>query len=72
MKRFKELYLENSTEDAKGTLEAIIATLKKSDGGESKEMLDFATGIMDYYKKEGSFSPKQSQWIYKTSKAMFN
>jgi flagellar motor component MotA len=71
MKRFKQFFLENSTEDAKKTLEAIIATLKKSEGDDSKEMLDFAKGIMDYYKKEGSFSNKQALWIFNTSKSMF-
>ncbi len=60
---------ENSTDDAKGALQAIIGTLKKGDG--DKEMLKMANGIMDYYKKEGSFAPKQAEWIANTSKALF-
>lgn len=71
--KFKE-YLnifEGSTEDALKTLNAIIGTLKKSDGGDSKEMLKMANGIKDYYDKNKSFAPKQAEWIYNTSKALF-
>ncbi len=71
--RFSQYLLENSTEDAKKSLEAIIGTLKKNDNPDDagKEMLKMANGIMDYYKKEKSFAPKQAEWIYNTSKAMF-
>lgn len=71
--RFKEFLKENATEDAKKTLTAIIGYLKKQKPGndDTKEMLKMADGIMDYYKKEGSFSPKHAQWIYNTSKAIF-
>jgi len=64
---------EGSTEDAKGALEAIIGSLKKNDNLEKdgKEMLKMAQGIMDYYKKEKSFSPDQAKWIFNTSKSLF-
>lgn len=64
---------ENSTDDAKGALDAIIGFLKKQDNPDKtqKDMLSMATGIMDYYKKEKSFAPKQAQWISSTSKALF-
>ena len=62
---------ENSTDNAHGALEAIIGTLKKSEGKDKDEMLDMANGIMDFYKKEKSFSPKQAEWIANTSKALF-
>ena len=66
-----DFLMEDSTEDAKKTLEAIIGTLKKSDGDESKDMLKMAQGMMDYYKDNKSFSPDQAKWIYNTSKALF-
>ena len=62
---------EGSTEDAHGTLKAIIGTLKKSDGKDTADMLKMANGIMDYYNKEKSFAPKQAEWIFNTSKALF-
>jgi hypothetical protein len=62
---------EGSTEDAAGALKAIIGTLKKGEGKENAEMLKMANGIMDYYKKEKSFAPKQAEWIANTSKALF-
>ena len=69
---FKEYYIkESSTDKAKGTLEAIIGSLKNAKEGTSKEMLDMAKGIMDHFKKEGSFAPKQAQWIYNTSQSLF-
>lgn len=61
---------ENSTDNAKKTLDAILGTLKKADSPD-KDMLKMANGIMDYYKKEKSFSPDQAKWIYNTSKALF-
>jgi hypothetical protein len=65
---------EDSTDDAKKTLQAIIGSLKKAGkdaGKDSQEMLTQAEGTMDYYKKNGSFSPGQAKWIYNTSKALF-
>lgn len=62
---------ENSTDDALGALKAIIGTLKKSDGEDKDDMLKMANGILDYYKKENSFAPKQASWIANTSKALF-
>ena len=62
---------ENSTDDALGALKAIIGTLKKSEGKDRDDMLEMANGIMDFYKKEKSFSPKQAEWIANTSKALF-
>lgn len=67
---FREYLKENSTENAKKTLDAIIGTLNKSDSPD-KDMVKMANGIMDYYKKNGSFSPDQAKWIFNTSKAMF-
>lgn len=71
LERIDEALNENSTDDALGALEAIIGTLKKSDGDDKDEMLKMANGIMDYYKKEKSFAPKQASWIANTSKALF-
>lgn len=64
---------EDSTDDAKGTLDAIIGFLKKQDSldKDGEEMLKMANGFKDYFDKEGSFSPKQASWIFKTSKALF-
>ena len=61
--RINEAINESSTDDALGALEAIIGTLKKSDGKDKDDMLDMANGIMDYYKNEKSFAPKQASWI---------
>ena len=71
--KFKKYLIETSTEEAKKTLEAIIGTLKKNENPDdkAKEMLKMANGIMDYYKKEKSFSPDQAKWIYNTSTSMF-
>jgi hypothetical protein len=68
---FRTWLNENSTEDAAETLDAIIGTLKDADSDDSKEILDMANGIKDYYKKNGSFSPGQAKWIYNTSKSLF-
>jgi hypothetical protein len=64
---------EDSTDDAKGTLQAIIGSLKKGDtkNKDTASMLKMANGIMDYYKKEKSFAPDQAKWIFNTSKALF-
>ena len=69
--KIENILNENSTDNAKGTLDAIIGTLKKSEGDTSKEMLNMANGILDFYNKEKSFSPKQAEWIFNTSKALF-
>ncbi len=64
--------LEGSTEDALGTLKAIIGSLEKQDASKDRdEMLKMGKGLMDYYNKEKSFAPKQAEWIANTSKAMF-
>jgi hypothetical protein len=64
---------KTSTEEAKGALDAIVNSLSKNKelDKEGKEILDMAKGMVDYYKKEKSFSPSQAQWIYKVSKGMF-
>jgi len=67
----KETLLENSTDNAKKTLDVIIGTLEKSDSDSSKDMLKMAKGMLDYYDKEKSFSPDQAKWIYNTSKSLF-
>lgn len=65
--------MENSTDDAKKTLDAILGFLNKQSDldKDGKEMLKMAKGIMDSFKENKSFSPKQAQWIYNTSKALF-
>lgn len=74
LKEYLEKVLEekSSTDKAKETLQAIIATAKKSDSESSQEILKMASEMMDYYKNEGGFSPDQAKWIYNTSQAMFN
>jgi len=63
---------ENSTEDALASLKAIIGALEKGDQkGDSADMLKMGKGILDYYEKNKSFAPKQAEWIYNTSKALF-
>lgn len=59
---------EGSTEDAAKSLSAIINALKDD---KENEILKMAKDMKAYYDKEGSFSPKQAEWIYKTSKAIF-
>ena len=68
---FKQFYTENATDNAKGTLEAIIKSLGTPTEDQGKDMLKMAKGMMDYYNKEKSFSPDQAKWIFNTSKAMF-
>ena len=72
-KTFGQYLIENSTDDAKKSLDAIIGFLKDQDDldASGKEMLKFGEGIMDYFKKEGGFSPKQASWIFQSSKALF-
>ena len=64
---------EGSAEDAKGALDAVVATLSKNKDldKEGKEILKMGKGMQDHFKKEGSFSPDQANWIYKVSKGMF-
>ena len=51
---------------------AVIGALKKRDelDDKTKEVLKTAEGIMDYYKKEGSFSPGQAKAIFNMSKLL--
>lgn len=71
---------EGSTEDAKGTLDAIVGFInkRKSTGKGSAgddvhaAILKMGKGFQDHFKKEGSFSPAQAKWIYNTSKALFH
>ena len=64
---------ENSTQDAKKTLDAILGFLDDKDKltDKEEEIRDMGIGMMDYYEKEKSFSPDQAKWIYNTSKAFF-
>jgi len=68
-KVLKEQYMlaEDSTDDAKGTLDAIAGATKK-EGGDIHKM---AMGMKDSYKKNKGFSKKQAEWIYKTSQMLF-
>ena len=61
---------EGSTENAEGTLSAIIGTLEKNNNRDKKQndMLSMGKGIMSHYKKEKSFSPDQAKWIFNMSK----
>lgn len=68
----EELFTENSTEDAAGTLKAVIGALKKRDNldDKGKDVLKTAEGIMDYYNKNKSFSPGQAKAIFNMSKIL--
>lgn len=72
-KSFGRFLIENSTDDAKKSLDAIIGFLKDQDelDKSGKDMLKFGEGIADFFKENGSFSPKQAGWIFNTSKALF-
>jgi hypothetical protein len=59
---------EGSTEDAAGTLRAILGMFKDHHDNDIYKM---GKGIQDYYKREGSFAPKHAKWIWKTSVALF-
>lgn len=48
------------TDNAEKSLANLITRYK--DNGDS-DRLEMAQGIMDHFKKEGSFSPKQAKWI---------
>jgi len=64
---------ESSTDDAAGTLDAIIGAMGKRDADDktAKDILKMGKEMKAYYKKEGSFSPKQAKWIFNTSKGIF-
>ena len=49
-----------STDNAEKSLANLIKRYK--DNGDS-DRLEMAQGIMDHFKKEGSFSPDQAKWI---------
>ena len=72
-KPFGQFLIENSTDDAKKSLDAILGFLKDQDSldDSGKEMLKFAEGMLDFFKKNKGFSPAQASWIWKTSKALF-
>lgn len=72
-KTFRDYIKENSTDDAKKSLEAIIGFLKKNKDidADGKDMLKMGEGMMDYFDEKGSFSPGQAKWIFNTSKALF-
>jgi hypothetical protein len=61
------LIAENATENALGTLKAIIGSTKEK-GGDIHKM---ALGMKKSYDKNKGFSKDQASWIYKTSKSMF-
>lgn len=68
---FAELFdslSEGSTEDAAKSLTAILGMFK---GKTDNDIYKMGKGIQDYYKKNGSFSPDQAKWIWKTSVALF-
>ena len=58
---------EDATDNAKGTLDAIIGATKDK-GGDIHTM---ALGMKKSCKENKGFSKDQAKWIYKTSKAMF-
>lgn len=68
-KVLREQYMldEDSTEDAKKTLDA-IAGATKEDGGDIYKM---AVSMKKSYDKNKGFSKKQAEWIYNTSKMLF-
>jgi hypothetical protein len=60
--------IEGATENALKSLQAILGMFKDKHDNDIYKM---GSGIMDYYKKEKSFSPDQAKWIWKTSVALF-
>jgi len=71
-KTFKGKVDENSTDDAAATAKAAIGQLEKREDLDAagKEILTKLKGMMDYYKKEGSFSPAQAKAIYNISQGL--
>jgi hypothetical protein len=65
----KEQYMldEDSTEDAKKTLDAIVGATKEK-GGDIHKM---AVGMKKSYEKNKGFSKDQAKWIYNTSQMLF-
>jgi len=72
-KMFRKWLMENSTDDAKKTLDAIIGFMEKQDSldTDGKEILKTGKGINDSFKENKVFTDKQAHWIYKTSVALF-
>lgn len=68
-KVLKEQYMlaEDSTADAKKTLDAIAGATKEK-GGDIHKM---AQGMLASYKKNKGFSKDQAKWIYNTSQMLF-
>lgn len=60
---------ESAAEDAKKTLDAIVGALGK--GEKDSDIYKRAVSMKKYFDDKGSFSTKQAQWIYNTSKALF-
>jgi hypothetical protein len=60
---------EGSTENCLATLKANIEFYEKMEDKDdkAKEVLDTMKGILDYYEKEGSFSPGQAKAVFNTS-----
>ncbi len=69
-KVLKEQYMldEDSTEDAKKTVDAIAGATKKDKDGDIHKM---AQGMLKSFAKNKGFSKEQAQWIYKTSQMLF-
>lgn len=62
------------TKDALKALDALMRAVElkgdqKEMGKDQGEIWDMAEGIEDYYRKNGSISPKQAEWIFNTWKA---
>jgi hypothetical protein len=68
MKVLNPMLDEDSTADAKKTLDAIVGALKND---KDNEIYKMAMGMKKSYEKNKGFSKDQADWIYKTSKAMF-
>ena len=60
--------IEGATENAAKSLQAILGMFKDK---KDNDIYKMGKGIQDHYKKEGSFSPDQAKWIWKTSVALF-
>lgn len=63
---------EGSTENCLATLKANIKFYEKMEDKDDKarEVLDTMKGILDYYEKEGSFSPGQAKAVFNTSEGI--
>jgi hypothetical protein len=62
-----------TTKDALKSLDALMRAVGNEKDGkmgkEAGEIWDMAEGIEDYFRKNGSISPKQADWIFKTWKS---